>query len=161
MPYSQCIAGREPPSILDRLLAHAQSITLSLLTFSFGVLILLTAIADLNISRSLANAHGLVIATIAVPLLAGPPAIIWGSLNPRLRLQPLTAMMLERAGSIATGAGVAAFALGIVFSGNTLALGTGLITTSVAAAFWLRAVALWVTDKRVRQRLDAEQRTEG
>lgn len=156
MPYSQYVAGREPPSLADRILAHSQTIPLSLLSFIFGLLIVVSITTDIEISRSLAESEPFVMAAVAAPLVAGPPAIIHGALNPGLRMRPLTAMALERAGSIATGAGAAAFALGILLSGNTLAIGTALVTTAVSLAFLLQALALKLTEVRVKARRDAE-----
>lgn len=156
MPYTQYVAGREPPSIADRIMANSKTTPLSLMSFLFGVLIIFSVPGDFDISLSLSQSNTIVMLTVATPLTIGPPATLWGALNPGLRMRPLTAMALECAGSIATGAGVAAFALGILLSGNTLALGTALVTAAVSLAFLLQALALKLTEVRVKARRDPE-----
>lgn len=156
MPHSHYVPGHEPPSFGDRILAHAMTVPLALLTFVFGVMILASIVTPIEVSRSLSEADPFVVGAVAAPLVAGSPAVIWGALNPGWRLRPLTAMAIEQAGVIAVAGGSAAFSLGVLFSGNTLAIGTMVVTFGVVAAFALRAFALRLMQKRVRARQEAD-----
>lgn len=157
MPHSQYIPGHEPPSMWDRVLAHAFSVPLNAFATLLGALIIISAFNGIEVSRSLAESPGWLKLVIGLPLIAGGPLSLYGTLNPGRRISRLRAMSVETIGNIPLASGCYAFGLGVLSTGNDYAVVTIGFTLGIGTGYLLRTVALIVSEKRVRARIEAEQ----
>lgn len=162
MPHSQYEARREPPGFFDRVLIHPFTVFISLASLVMGVAVLATVFSGGEVSRALSEMPIITQVSVAVPLIAGPPIVITGALNLGQRMSRLTAMAVERVGCILIAAGWLGYCLAVFASSNPFAILSLATTIGVGNGFAARALALWLTERRVRRVMEiGDAATEG
>lgn len=156
MPHSQYVTGREPPVLVDRILAHSFVVTLGLAGFLLSILLLLSIHPNIVVSRSLDGMHGLVILTLAAALAVGSTMIYRGALFTKCTWSTLDAMRVEMSGCIASSLAWFAFSFSVLFSGNPYGIITIVITAGVGWGFCFHAAALLLSRMRIERRREAE-----
>lgn len=158
MPSSPYVAAHEPPSLADRIMQHPYTLVMSLVAFSLGVQIVLSAfVPDFIVSRAIEQADVWTRLALSAPLLVGGPISVIGAINPGHRMSRVKAWAVEKFGDAAVGAGWLAFGLAVVFSGNVFGAFTAQVLLGLGIAYVIRVVACVVSERRVRRVLKAEK----
>lgn len=156
MPSGQYIASREPPSLLDRVLANPFLIPFSVIGVGIGLLVLLSAFTRIEVSRSLSELPDIASVTVAAPLLVGAPVSAAGALHLMPSWSRLKAMSIERWGDLALSAGWLAYGASVALSGNHLAIATAGIGLTLGIGYALRVWGMGLSERRIRRSIEAE-----
>lgn len=156
MPNSHYVPGREPPSLVDRLLGTSRSTALNIGLAIIGALVIASAIGDIEVSRTLSESEPLVSAAIGALLTVGGTLATIGEINPGYRMRQTRARIIEQIGSILVASGALAFAAGILLAGNRLALASVVIILAISIGWLLWVLAIHLSLKRIGERCEAE-----
>lgn len=150
MPHSQYVAQREPPSILDRALAHPFVIPLGLSNVLVGALLLLSMHPRVVVSRALDDVHPLSLILLAGALFYGTFLLYRGALFHKCRWSIIDAMKAEMQGSLVSAASNFALVLSILLSQNPYAAITIVLILGPGWGHIFNVIALYVSRRRLK-----------
>lgn len=161
MPHSQYIPGQEPPSLVDRILAHSFVVTLGFAGILIAILLMASLHPAVVISRALDGIHGAAIVALAAALAVGSVMAFRGAVFHKCTWSKLDAMREEMTGCIAASLAWFAFSISVLLSGNPYGVVTILITAGVGWGYAFHAGALHLSRRRILRRREAEDRLRG
>lgn len=159
MPHSQYIPS-ESPSFWDRILAQPFIIVYMIVSAIASILTTLSLVPGIVVSRSLENLPGLVVGILGAGLLYGSATCLRGQIFPRKTWSRADAMKTSAGGCFALSLTWFAFALSILFSGNTFGTVTIVVFLGTSACFGLTVISLWLSASRIEARAELESREE-
>lgn len=158
MPHSQYVPGSSPPTTWDRVLFNPYGTALGLMAIILGPVVLISTFTGLEVSNALAQTHTGMRLLISGGLALGGALTLFGIFHPRKRVSELQAMIIELLGTIPLATGAFAYGVGVIGSGNNLAIVTIIVTLGVGSAYLLRGWGLYKSEGRVRAHLEAAER---
>lgn len=156
MPYTQYMPRKEPPTFMDRVYSDPMAVVLAIGSGINGVLLALSALVGLTISRALEGLPDMVLVVLSLAMLVGSFRLLHAALVPRKNWSDLDGLRAKWSGSMALVCGWTGYGISVLFTGNAFATVTIVMSLSLAGGYALHTRALQLNEQRAKQLADAE-----